>query len=417
MSRNYVNFWKIAPCLFAIIVDYMGLGLVYPIVTAMFTETPETAFPSIVSISSRDFYMGLAFVLYPLFMFFGASFLGDLSDIYGRKKVLIFSMIGIFISFLLMSFGIYTHAISIFLIGRALSGLMAGSQPLCMAAIADLSTPQTKAWNMSLVTLTNCIGLIFGPFIGGVFTSTYFLKIVGFPFPFLLAAFLALVGLFLLIFLFQETFYADSKKKVLITRPITLFIDAMKSNQVRFLVLVVLLQMLGFMLYYQTIGVYFRELFNYSSSKLGYFYGFMGLFFALGVLVVIPYLLKRWKIDTIAAFGFLLCGLFALVSVFYKNEVYLWLSVIPFAVGNATGFTAIATLFSNSTDSKNQGWIMGVLAATVAISYVISGFSTNLLPYLGSRGVITLGGISGIVSGLLMIYYCLHQRLHKKTTP
>src|ERR1700722_15511930 len=199
MKSHYLNFWRIAPCLFAIIVDYMGLGLVYPIVTAMFTEVPDTVFPHIQSLASRDFYMGLAYVLYPLFMFFGASFLGDLSDIYGRKKVLILTMVGIFVSFLLMSGGLVAHSIFLFLFGRALSGLMAGSQPLCMAAIADLSTPATKAWNMSLVTLTNCVGLVIGPFLGGVFTEGYFLKVVGFPFPFLMAAVIALIGLFLLV--------------------------------------------------------------------------------------------------------------------------------------------------------------------------------------------------------------------------
>lgn len=404
MKSHYSNFWRLAPCLFAIIVDYMGLGLVYPVVTAMFTEVPDTVFPAITSVRSSDFYMGLAFVLYPLFMFFGASFLGDLSDSYGRKKVLLLTMVGIFISFILMSFGIYLHAISVFLIGRALSGLMAGSQPLCMAAIADLSTPATKAWNMSLVTLTNCVGLIFGPFVGGIFTSNYFLKVVGFSFPFLFAAFCALIGFFLLLLGFQETFVVTKKKSLSFSRPITIFIEAFKNKKILFLSAVVLLQMFGFMIFYQTVGVYLRELFHYSSSKLGFYYGYMGIFFALGVLVVIPYVLKRFKIEKIAAWGFFCSGLFALLSVAYQNEFYLWLTTIFFAIGNATGFTAIATIFSNSVSEKHQGWAMGVLAATLAISYVLSGFSTNLLPYFGSIGVIAIGGVAAIISGLIMYF-------------
>lgn len=415
MKSHYQHFWRIAPCLFAIIVDYMGLGLVYPIVTAMFTEVPNTIFPKIHSLSSQDFYMGLAYVLYPLFMFFGASFLGDLSDIYGRKKVLILTMVGIMISFLLMSGGIIWHSLSLFLVGRAFSGLMAGSQPLCMAAIADLSTAATKAWNMSLVTLTNCVGLIIGPFIGGVFTEGYFLKVVGFPFPFLIAALMALVGLFLLVFLFKETFIPKKGKKVLLSRPITIFVEAFKEKKILFLSWIIFLQMLGFMLYYQTIGVYFRELFHYSSSTLGFFYGYMGVFFALGVLVVIPFVLKRWGVESIATWGFFVCGLFALLSVFYPNQTYLWLTVIPFAIGNAVGFTAFATIFSNSASAENQGWVMGVLASTAALSYIVAGFSTNLLPYFGSRGVIGLGGVSGVVSGLLLLFYSKkHSKISQK---
>lgn len=409
MTRHYTNFWKIAPCLFAIIVDYMGLGLVYPVVTAIFTQATDTVFPHIQSLSGRDFYMGLAYVLYPLFMFFGASFLGDLSDIFGRKKVLLLSVGGIFISFLLMTWGVAVHSIALFLIGRACSGLMAGSQPLCMAAIADLSTPSTKAWNMSLVTLTNCIGLIFGPFIGGVFTANYFLKIAGFPLPFIIAAVVSLIGFLLLYFLFEETFKVKKDKKLVPTKLFTLFATAFHNKKVRFLVLVIFLQMLGFMLYYQTIGVYLREVFHYSSSTLGYFYGYMGIFCALSVLVIVPYALKRWKIEWIAAWGFFLCGLSAFISVFYKSDFYAWTTVIPFAAANALGFTAFATLFSNSADKNSQGWIMGILGATVALSYVISGFSTNLLPLLSSTGVIALGGIFGIISGLLL-YYSIKQK-------
>lgn len=400
-----LKFWKIAPCLFAIIVDYMGLGLVYPVVTALFTDVHDTVFPTIQSLSSRDFYLGLSYLLYPLFMFFGASLLGDFSDNYGRKKVLIFALGGILVSFLLMSLGIAMHAIWVFLVGRALSGLMAGSQPLCMAAIADLSTPATKARNMSLVTLTNCIGLIFGPFIAGVFTNSYFLKIMGFSFPFFVAAFVALIGLILIIFLFEETFTVETKKRLDCLRPITIFVDAFKNHKVLLLVIAVFLQMLGFMLYYQTIGVYLRETLQYTSSKLGFFYGFMGLFFAAGVLIVIPFVLKRWKIESIALWGFFICGLFALATVFYKNEIYIWITVIPFAAANATGFTAIATLFSHSTNKKNQGWIMGVLAATVALSYVVSGFSTNLLPYISSAPIIAIGGAAGMLSGIVLFCY------------
>lgn len=383
----------------------------------MFTQVPETVFPHIESQSARDFYLGLSYLLYPLFMFFGASFLGDLSDIYGRKKVLLSSMAGIFLSFILMSWGIASHSLFLFLFGRAFSGLMAGSQPLCMAAIADLSTPDNKAWNMSLVTLTNCIGLIFGPFVGGVFTETYFLKIFGYPFPFLLAAIFAVIGFFLILGLFQETFMPNISKKVKISRPVTIFCDALSNNYVHALVWVVLFQMMALMIYYQTIGVYLREFFNYSSANLGFFYGFMGIFFALGILIVVPFALKRWRVEAIAAYGFLFMGIFALASVFYKNEIYIWVDVIPFAAIHAMGFTGIAAVFSNCADEKNQGWVMGVLAATCAIAYVLAGLSTNLLPYLGIRGVIALGGIFGIFSGLLMIGYAVEHKAHGRHHP
>jgi len=413
MTQKAISFSRIAPCLFSIIVDYMGFGLVYPLVTAMFTQVPETVFPHIESASARDFYLGLSYLLYPLFMFFGASFLGDMSDIYGRKKELLLSMGGILVSFLLMAYGIYVHSIELFLVGRGASGLMAGSQPLCMAAIADLSTAENKARNMSLVTLTNCIGLVLGPFIGGVFTETYFLQWAGFSFPFFLAAVFALVGFGLIYFLFEETFVPNREKTVKFTRPITIFVDAFKHHHICLLVSVVFTQLLGLMIYYQIMGIYLRELFHYSSAQLGYFYAFVGLFFALGILIVLPRALKRWQLEEIVGSGFLIMGICAMVSVLYTNEIYLWALVIPFAASHSIGFSALAAIFSNAADEKNQGWMMGVVAATFAVASVIAGLSTNLLPFTGARGLIGLGGAAGILSSWVMFYYAKKHRPHR----
>ncbi len=403
------NFWKIAPCLFAIIIDFMGLGLVYPLVTVIFTETPNVVFPGLEGISERNFIMSLSYVLYPLFMFFGASLLGDLSDIYGRKKVLICSLVGILISLVAMGAGISIHSLGLFLIGRALSGLMAGSQPLCMAAIADLSTEATKMRNMGVVTLTNCLGFTFGPFLGGVLTERHLLQTFGFSLPLWVGAALAIVGIFWLFF-FQETVHRNEPKKLDFKRPIVIFIEAFQHPKMRVFASVAFLQMFAFMLYYQTVGIYLREAFHYSSEELGFYYAAMGIYAALGVLLIIPIVLKKWHIEKIAAYGFLFNGIAALATVFDSGEFFVLAIALPFIVGNSVGYTAFASAVSNSTDERRQGWAMGVLAAAVALALTLSGFGANLLSLLSTTQVIALTGVSGILSGLLMIRYTLQHR-------
>jgi MFS family permease len=103
-------------------------------------------------------------------------------------------------------------------------------------------------------------------------------------------------------------------------------------------------------------------------------------------------------------------GICAVASVLYTNEIYLWALVIPFAASHSIGFSALAAIFSNSADEKNQGWMMGVVAATFAVASVLAGLSTNLLPFTGARGLIGLGGAAGILSSWVMFYYARKHR-------
>ena len=107
------SFKEVAPCLFAIFIDVMGFGLVAPILVALFTNPDHNVF-QIQSESIRYLCLGLNLALYPLFMFFGTSFVGDLSDAIGRKKTLAFSMFGMAFGFFLMGFGIMIANLLVF---------------------------------------------------------------------------------------------------------------------------------------------------------------------------------------------------------------------------------------------------------------------------------------------------------------
>ena len=195
MMTKKISYAAIAPCLLAIVVDAMGFGLVYPVITAIFTSVHNPFLAVDATAQARHFYLGLGFMLYPLFMFFGASFMGDLSDSIGRKKVMLICMAGICLSFLLMAFGVVFSSIALLMIGRALSGLMAGSQPIAQAAIADCSTEETKAFNMSIMTLALSVGIVVGPLLGGVLSDSDITRLFNFATPFFVAAVFALIAL------------------------------------------------------------------------------------------------------------------------------------------------------------------------------------------------------------------------------
>ena len=105
----------------------------------------------------RYTYLSLSFALYPLFMFFGSSFMGDLSDRLGRKKILLFCMSGFTIGFAMMGMAVIYKDLSLIFLGRIITGFTAASLPVTLAAIVDLSTKSNRALHMSFVVLVQSI--------------------------------------------------------------------------------------------------------------------------------------------------------------------------------------------------------------------------------------------------------------------
>ncbi|MGM9453512.1 MFS transporter [Legionella bozemanae] len=396
-------FRKTAPCFFAVVIDALGFGLVYPVMTAIFTADHSPVLNADASVAAKHFYLGLSYMLYPLCMFFGTSFMGDLSDVWGRKKVLLLCMLGITISFLLMGIGVAFSSLSLLLIGRALSGLMAGSQPIAQASIADLSTPETKALNMSLISLSFSFGSVLGPLLGGVMSDQQLLPWFTFTTPFFMAALLAFIAWVWIEFGYQDTVLTWSHKKISILRPAQIFIEAFQHRSVRILALVFLLMQMGFSLYFQFIIVHMKMVYYYTNWQLGAVQGMIGLGFAIGILIGMPLCVNRYKVHHIALFTLILTGLGQLAVYVISNPVAQWPLAVAIATFDIMAFACLLTLFSNAVDAQSQGWVMGISGAVMAFAWMVTGFGSNLLSILSSAGLIAIGGMLLIASALLLL--------------
>jgi len=403
--KRFAHLSAIAPCLLPIIIDSLGFGLVYPVLTAIFTSPATAKLIHSTSDQVINFYLGFAYMLFPFCMFFGASYFGDLSDHLGRKKVIALCMGGMCIAFLLMALGISSFSLSILLIGRGLTGLMAGSQPIAQAAIADLSTPKTKAFNMSIMTFTISIGIVIGPLLGGFFSDPNIVEGFGFWTPFTVAAILALAAFFWILFGFQETYRKREKKKIQVLRPLLIFKEGFEQKAVRYLIFLFACNQVGFGIFFQTILIQIKQDFHYSRFLLGAFNGWIGFGFAVGLILVIPFALKRWKVETVGILSLFATGVFEIFSGVNVSALLTWIIALPVAMADIIAYTMIMTIFSNAADHNTQGWIMGIFGSIVAISFALAGLSTNLLNLIGTHGIIILGGALQILSALLLWHF------------
>jgi len=390
---------EVAPCLFAIFIDVLGFGLVAPLFVTIFTSVGSNIF-EIATAHTRYLLLGLTLALYPLLMFFGSSFIGDLSDIIGRKKTLLISMGGMAIGFFMMGIGVVSFNLLLFLLGRGISGLVAASQSVALATISDISTNENKAIHLSYVSLVQCLGLVVGPLVGGVLSNLAFYA------PFVCAGVCACLSVLWIFFSFEETFTKPVQKKLSLLRIVKIFVEAYQHHRIKDLSIAFLLMQIGIALYLPFILIAFTTKFYYTPIQLGLFNGYLGVGFTIGLLVLLPWMLKRDKIEKIVYLSLLATFFAQLFSSLFPKEAILWIAALFYAISVELVFTGMFTAYSNAADETSQGWAMGVSVAVMAIAWAIAGACIQFIPQIGVYPLIFIGSLClGVSSHLMRRYY------------
>ncbi|RKP47412.1 MFS transporter [Trinickia fusca] len=406
-----LNLKLLGPCLVAIALDAMGFGLVYPMMSAIFGDPHSGVISGHIDAHWRNFYLGLGYGIYPFFMFFGSSLMGELSDGFGRRKIMLLCVLGLSVSYFLMALGALLPSLALLLIGRGLSGLMAGCQGIAQAAIADMSTPENKAYNMSIMSMAFSAGVIIGPVLGGVASDRTILAGFNYGTPFLIVGALALLCGIWTWKSYRDVTLPPGQAKVDLMLPVRIVCEAALHKEVAFLSVVFFLMQVGYGLYLQTIMLLLQSVYHYTSAGLGLFSGVIGIFFVVGLMVIVRLMLRVWRVVDIAKAGLLVAGIGQVLSALFPQETLLWVLGALIGCFDMVAYTTMYTAFSDAVAPERQGWALGVAGSVMAIAWVVTGLLTNLLPLVGERGLLLIGGSSFLCSFLLMQAYGRYRQM------
>lgn len=359
-----MNITKVA-LLLVVLVDIMGQGLLYPILTTLMLDSGQPFLPASTPQSDRSLYYGAVIAAFFFAWFLGAAYIAQISDMIGRKKGIQICLAGGFLGYALTIVSLFTNSYWLLLIGRVVTGFTNGNQPIAQAAMIDLSgSDQERGRNLGLIVSIASIGLVAGPILGGVLSDHAMLG----SYASLKLPFYVVVGLIAVTMLLVALFFRDKPqgRRQVRLEPREIFLVLWRASQ-RPAILRISLVFFCFTFFLMTFIVFMD---NYLADRFGYgtFMNSMAMV-TFGACVVVaspllpPFLEKRTTerriiVSTLAIF---LCSALAFVAM--PSGLLTFIPVATFAIAFSVGYPTLLSIYSRSVDDTEQGWVMGVSIA------------------------------------------------------
>ncbi|OGT30200.1 MAG: hypothetical protein A3E87_00475 [Gammaproteobacteria bacterium RIFCSPHIGHO2_12_FULL_35_23] len=401
---NNKGLLAVAPLFLVLAIDSMGLGIIFPILSSMIIDPRSVFLAASTSTFQREFLYGLIIGIYMIAWFFGAAILGDLSDIIGRKKSLLICLLGACIGYFISGIAFYLHSVSILLLGRIIAGFTAGSQPIAQAAIIDVSTEENKARNIGYILLAVSLGFVLGPLAGGILSTNSFASWFNYATPMFFAALFSLFNAVLLLLFFSETFVITRMIQVRLHYAIQIFIEAFQHKGIRWLSLVLLIFISGWGEYFGFISQFLLRRYQYSSLEISLFMVALGIGFSIGFAFLVDFCASRFNLKRCICFNLLIAALVCLITLISHTPIIAWIGSIIIGLAISIAYSILITMFSNQVTNSEQGWVMGVTNAIMALSFGIttffSGFAADITPGMP----IFLAFIGILISTILMYF-------------
>ncbi|SEB19324.1 TCR/Tet family MFS transporter [Pedobacter hartonius] len=355
-----------------LLIDFTGYGIIIPVLPRLIEELTGGG------ISVAAVYGGWLTISYSTMQFIGAPVLGGLSDRFGRRPVLLASLLGLGLDYVFLAFA---PTIVWLFVGRIVAGITGASFTTAMAYIADVSEPEKRAQNFGMIGAAFGIGFIVGPVIGGLFSQ------FGLRVPFLISAGLALVNWLYGYFILPESLAKENRRAFDWKRanPIGSLLHIKKYPAlVGLLVALFLLYVAGNSV--QSSWTYYTmEKFHWNEAMVGYSLGFIGI--AVGTVqgglirVIIP---KIGKVKAVF-YGLVLYIISFVLFAFATQSWMMFAFALPYCFAGIFN-PAIQGLLSNDIPANEQGELQGVTAGLMSLSSIIGPLiMTNLFAYFTSK--------------------------------
>lgn len=374
-----------------VLVDIIGVAIIIPIVPDLIKNLSGTNTSDAATIG------GLLTGIYALMQFLFAPVLGELSDRYGRRPLLLISLLGLGIDYI---FHALAPTIAWLFVGRVVAGIFGASYSVATAYIADISSKEEKAKNFGMIGVAFGVGFMIGPVIGGICGK------FGTAVPFYVSAALTLLNFLFGLFFIPESLAKSKRRTINYTKmiPFVSLASMRKYRQVLGLIIAITLVNLAGQVMPAIWSYFTIENFQWDELDIGISLGVVGLLVGVVQGGLVGYLVKTYGEKKVILWGFIFwtLGMILLSLAFTPSLLYIFL--VPYILGGIAGPT-LQGVISNEVPDNEQGNLQGTITSIAGLTAFIGPilFSTIFTFFTKKDAVFYYPGASFALGGIILV--------------
>jgi len=373
------------------LIDITGWGIIIPVIPKLIEELIQG------DISEAAKIGGWLTFAYAITQFVFAPLIGNLSDKFGRRPIILISLFAFSLDYLLLAFA---PTITWLFIGRIIAGISGASITTASAYIADVSTPENRAKNFGMIGAAFGLGFIIGPVIGGLLGQ------YGSRVPFYAAAVLCMLNFLYGYFILPESLSKKNRRdfNIKTANPIGAFLNLKKHPSLYGLLFSLFLVYVASHAIQGNWSYYTMYKFNWTEKMVGISLGVIGLFVGIVQGVLIRWINPKLGNEKSIYVGMTLYATGMFLFAFATQSWMMFVFLIPYCLGGIAG-PALQSVISSQVPANEQGEIQGTLTSLMSASAIIGPpmMSTIFFYFTHENAPFKFPGAHFVLGGILML--------------
>ncbi len=374
-----------------ILIDVIGFGIIIPVIPKLISNLKS------IPVNEASKYGGYLLFAFAIAQFIFSPLLGNLSDKFGRRPILLFSLLGFGIDYIILAFA---PTFTWLIIGRIIAGITGASFTTANAYIADISDDTNREKNFGMVGAAFGMGFIIGPVIGGLLGK------YNPQYPFFASAALCFLNLAYGYFILPESLPKENRRNFDWTKanPLSTISKLKRYKNIGWLMFSFFLLFLGSHAVQSNWSFYTIYKFKWSEDMVGYSLGIVGLLVGLVQGLLIRYSSKYLGNSKSIYIGFLLYALGMFLFAFSNQSWMMFAFLIPYCLGGISG-PSLQSVMSSRIPKNEQGELQGGLTSLQSATTIFGPIMMTSLFYYATQPSSTFhfAGAPFLLGGLLML--------------
>lgn len=375
---------------FTLLIDVIGFGIIIPVLPRLLAELKS------IPINEASRYGGYLLFAFALAQFLFSPLVGSLSDKYGRRPILLISLLGFGVDYIILAFA---PSYEWLLIGRIIAGITGASFTTASAYIADISTDEDRSKNFGMIGAAFGLGFIIGPLLGGI------LGHYGLRWPFYAAATLSFCNFLYGFFILPESLPVEKRRNFVWVKanPVNTLIKLSNYKGIGWFLIAFFLLHVGSHAVQSNWGYFTMYKFQWDEAMVGYSLAAVGLLVGLVQAVFAQLVAKSIGVNNSVILGFGLYTIGMFLFAMARSTEWMFIFLIPYCAGGIA-MPNMQSIIVKSVAENEQGELQGGLTSLMSVSTIIGPLMmTSVFYYFTHSGApFQFAGASFVLGGIFM---------------